>query len=268
MSAQLLAEPVPQRETRLRKKTEDAESQVKVRVQVHIIFSVVILALFVAGLTKLLAPSTLPIRHVRIQGNFHYLSTAKMQSIVTDVIKGGFFNLNVMDIREALMDEPWVERVVVKRIWPDALDVHVKEQIAVAHWNRKSLLNGTAGVFTPEDAWLIEGLPYLSGPEGSASMVFDRFRLLEDALKGVASIRDLGLSERRAWRLQLARGSAIILGRNDVQSRIDRLTDSVLPNLHEELVNVEQIDMRYTNGFAIKWRNNSEESLAAGKDNG
>ena len=47
----------------------------------------VLLILFLCGLGgwRLLDPATLPIKHVRIEGNFQHLSPAKMQSMVSAV---------------------------------------------------------------------------------------------------------------------------------------------------------------------------------------
>ena len=220
----------------------------------HLVFALTIFVLVFAGSWRLMDPATLPIRHVRIQGSFAHLSTDKMQSIVSNVLDGGFFNLNVLGIKEALLDEPWVDWVVVKRIWPDALTVQVKEQSAVAHWNDSSLLNETAFVFSPDNASEITGLPFLAGPEGTQAVVFSRYGELSNLLLGIARIEKLSLSERRAWSVQLQHGPVIILGRNDIDARIARLTESVLPNLKGEIENLKRIDLRYTNGFAIEWQ--------------
>jgi cell division protein FtsQ len=59
----------------------------------------------------------------------------------------------------------------------------------------------------------------------------------------------------------------VILGRNDVDNRIKRFTGVVLGSLHEELDRVEQIDLRYTNGFAIRWLGNSQNLFESGLEN-
>ncbi len=232
----------------------------------HVIFALTILIVVLAGTWRLMDPATLPIRHVRIQGSFAHLSTDRMQTIVSDVLDGGFFNLNVMAIKEALLDEPWVDWVIVKRIWPDALTVQVKEQVAVAHWNDASLLNESAVVFSPDNASAIAGLPYLSGPADTQAQVFSRYSELSSLMIGLARIEKLSLSDRRAWSVHLQDGPVIILGRNDVEGRIERLTESVLPNVKGEIKNLKRIDLRYTNGFAIEWRSAQQNSEDSGQE--
>ncbi|MFT5132025.1 MAG: cell division protein FtsQ [Gammaproteobacteria bacterium] len=251
---------------------EDEQTVSTVRPMSRPVFSLLfILLIFVLcafGSSRLMDPATLPIRHVRIEGNFQHLSTEKMQSMVSSVIRGGFFNLNVMNIKETLLREPWVDSVIVQRVWPDGLNVYVKEQSAIAHWNKNDLLNVSAHIFSPENAGQIGGLPELFGPAYTQTLLLERYREIEKALTPFAiTIQSLTLSERRAWQIQLQDGPLILLGRNDVDSRIGRFTQSAITSLADEIKNVKQIDMRYTNGFAIQWLGDSEKPIESGLEN-
>jgi cell division protein FtsQ len=217
---------------------------------------------------RLVDPATLPIKQVRIEGNFRYLSPEKMQSIVSEVIKGGFFNLNVASINNALLDEPWVHWVTVQRVWPDGLNVQVKEQAAIAHWNTNSLVNSSAQVFSPEAAAQITELPFLTGPVGTEDLVLNRYNEIHKALtENSTRIKSIHLSERRAWRVKLHDGPLVILGRSDIENRITRFTNSVLSGLGNEINKVEQIDMRYTNGFSVKWNADSSQLIESRLNN-
>jgi len=235
-------------------RTGPAEAKRK-RLPASLVFSFLFVVTCGLAAWHLLDPGTLPIRHVRIKGNFQHLSTDRMQSMVTAVLKGGFFNLNVMTIKEALLSEPWVNWVAVQRVWPDGLSVHIEEQQPVAHWNGVHLLNGEAGIFSPQSASSAGGLPYLSGPEGSEQLVYRRYREITRALERTMVVTSLALSERRAWSVKLQDGPLVILGRKAIDSRIDRLTGPVVKTLGKEISRVGVIDLRYTNGFAIQWCN-------------
>ncbi|NKB38915.1 MAG: FtsQ-type POTRA domain-containing protein [Gammaproteobacteria bacterium] len=213
---------------------------------------------------RLLDPLTLPIKQVRIEGNFQHLSNEKMRDMVSAVIKGGFFNLNVMSIKEELLSEAWVEQVIVRRVWPDGLNVLVKEQIPVAIWNQTSLLNNESVVFTPSPLGPLTGIPSLIGPDKSEEIVHQRYLQLSEALRGKARIEELLLNDRRAWKLKLVDGPLVILGRSSVDLRIDRFTGSVLSSLGDDLSKVKQIDLRYTNGFAIQRLENYETADESG----
>ena len=271
MSAQLLNETFeglqganPGKNRQAAKKKEPGETSQARRS----LFKVIFAALTFSGLLllgwKLLDPLTLPIKHVRIEGNFQHLSTSRMQTIVVDVIRGGFFNLNVMNIKEALLNEPWVEHVVVQRVWPDSLNVQVVEQTAVARWNQSSLLNSHSVVFSPEEVEQLGGIPNLSGPENSEKQIYQLYLELSRVLAGRAQIESLSLSERRAWQMKLRDGPLVILGRNNVEARLARFTGSVMESLGQELFRLNYIDLRYTNGFAIQGIENHEKLTASG----
>lgn len=268
MNAQMMTSSMAEEKLSVVNKAADAVARPMSRTPASLLFVLLILVLCGLAGWRLLDPATLPIRHVRIEGNFQHLSTEKMQSSVTNVIRGGFFNLNVRTIKEALLAEPWVYWVVVQRVWPDGLRVNVKEQQATGYWNENDLLNDSAQIFSPESAVSIADIPKLSGPAETQMLVLKRYREIQDVLTPLAiKITKLGLSERRAWRIQLQQGPLVILGRNDVDSRIDRFTGPVIASLKDELSRIKQIDMRYTNGFAIQWNNNVPQLDESGLEN-
>jgi cell division protein FtsQ len=268
MNAFVMTGPMAKERKSDMQKSERGSVQSLSRKPISVLFVSAILILVGVASWKLMDPLTLPIRHVRIEGNFQHLSNEKMQSLVSRVISGGFFNLNVMNIKEELLHEPWVYWVVVQRVWPDGLNVNVVEQTAIAKWNESDLLNEKAQIFSPELTVSIANLPMLAGPPETESLVLERYRRIEIALTPKAiKIESLSLSQRRAWQIQLENGPLIILGRNDVDNRIKRFTGIVLDSLHEELDRVEQIDLRYTNGFAIRWLGNSQNLFESGLEN-
>lgn len=268
MNAQMMTGLMAEEKLSVVNKAADSVARPMSRAPGSLLFVLLIFVLCALAGWRLLDPATLPIRHVRIEGNFQYLSPAKMQSLVTNVIRGGFFNLNVRTIKEALLAEPWVYWVVVQRVWPDGLRVNVKEQQAAGYWNENDLLNDSAQIFSPQIAVAIADLPRLSGPADTQTLVLTRYREIQDVLTPLAiKITRLSLSERRAWRIQLQAGPLVILGRNDVDSRIDRFTGSVIASLKDELSRIKQIDMRYTNGFAIQWTSNFQQINESGLEN-
>ena len=267
MNSIVMNEAIPEvKSTSVNSRFDDDKSISRATLSLLFIFLLVSLCLFAGW--QLMDPATLPIKQVRIEGNFRYLSPDKMQSIVSEVIKGGFFNLNVASINNALLDEPWVHWVTVQRVWPDGLNVQVKEQAAIAHWNTNSLVNSSAQAFSPEAAAEIADLPFLTGPVGTEQLVLDRYNEIDKALSDLSiRIKSIDLSERRAWRVQLHKGPLVILGRSDIENRITRFTNSVLSGLGNEINKVEKIDMRYTNGFSIKWNVDPSQLIESGLNN-
>jgi cell division protein FtsQ len=99
-------------------------------------------------------------------------------------------------------------------------------------------------------------LPRLSGPDGTESQVAQRYlsvqgRMLEAGMR-IAALR---LDERGAWEMDLDSGVTVRLGRREVDERIDRFIHTASQVISHRLNEIAYIDMRYSNGFAIGWRN-------------
>jgi len=215
------------------------------------------LALIVAagfGILRLMHPMTFPIRQVEINGEFRHLSPAALQSVAEDVVRGGFFNVNVEAVRRAVLREPWVREVTVRRVWPQSLNLQVQEQQAVARWGDAGLLNAEGRVFRPDPATFPSGLPILTGPAGTEHLMLERFRYVEQVFAGQGlQLAALTLSERRAWSLDLATGPDVILGRTQFVARVQGFAAAARRELAGRMDALRVVDMRYTNGFAVQW---------------
>lgn len=224
--------------------------------------AVLVVTAIVACFVWIMKPATLPIKQVHIEGEFLRLDTNRLQMLVTDKVRGGFFNIDVTAIRSVLMTLPWVKDVSVHRAWPDGLRVVVDEQIAVARWNETGLLNDQGQYFSPDKDSFPQGMPVLEGPDESQKLLLERFKLLRDTY-GLSLLR-LHLNERRAWAFELDGGLSVVLGRKDFNNRIERFVNVVIKNLGEKLSQAKEIDMRYTNGFSVRWLQRTTEYIESG----
>jgi len=225
-------------------------------------FFIILVVLIVWGRSVLMHPQTLPIKNVRIEGEFRQLSPGTLQTIVAGAVKGGFFNVNVEAIQNALYRNPWVYEVTVRRLWPDGLSVQVTEQTAVARWGDQGLINASAVFFAPEQQTFPEHLPVFNGPENTWSLLFNRYVQVRELLDTrAAGVKSLTLDDRWAWSFILEHGPRIHLGRRDVTDRLERFVNFVYPGIEKRFDHIEVVDMRYTNGFAVKWKNNSSENI-------
>jgi cell division protein FtsQ len=168
----------------------------------------------------------------------------------------GFMSADLDGIERAVEALPWVARARVQRRWPNSLHVTVTEQIAAARWGDSGLLNTRGELFVRQAAHVPAELPHLSGPDGTESQVAQRYlavqgRMLEAGMR-IAALR---LDERGAWEMDLDSGVTVRLGRRDVDERIDRFIRTASQVISHRLNDITYVDMRYSNGFAIGWRN-------------
>jgi cell division protein FtsQ len=221
----------------------------------------VILLLAVFGVARLMDPQTLPIRHVKVSGEFQHLSLTGLQERASKVVRGGFFNVNVETIRRVLLEEPWISEVTVKRVWPDGIDVHIREQQPVARWNDSALLNAAGDVFRPDPATIPDNIPQFRGPAGTYDSMLEFYTRLRALLPDEYRVAAITLSERRAWQIRFAGGPLVRLGRMDITRRLQRFAAHVPTQLGGRLQQMRSVDMRYTNGFAVQWKTDNKPDL-------
>ncbi len=220
----------------------------------------VVLALFVVvatgaltwGSLELSDPAALPIRKVLVEGEFSHLNPEHVQTAVVAAVDAGFFGLKVGEIRELLLNEPWVRDATIRRVWPDALHVSIVEQKPVARWGNYGLLNAQADLFVPAPEDLPDQLVELDGPLGTEFIVLQRYEYLRAQLGAIGlTPTAVRLSERHAWTVTTTGGREIVFGRRDFDLRLARFIFGYSRALAEAWPQIGRVDLRYTNGFAV-----------------
>ena len=222
-------------------------------------FIIIFIFCSIYGGKYLLNPNTLPIKHVKVDGNFNRLSQANLKNNVVSNIQGGFFNLNVDKVRLALLNMPWVKEVTVKRVWPDSLKVVVYEQIPSARWGDLGLLNQSGVFFSPDTNTIPDNLPFLFGPINSEVKLLHRYKAIQEKLQSLPfrlNVSSVTLNDRRAWSFDLENGVKVIIGRYFFDSRLDRFLKFVPTLIPDHINRIKSVDLRYSNGLSVFWKNN------------
>lgn len=215
---------------------------------------------------SVLRATSFPINKVNVEGDFRFLTPAYIQSLVMPALQGGFFHVDVQRIRESLIDEPWVQDAQVERVWPDAINVNIREQRPAARWGRNALLNTEADVFAPSPGSFPGELPRLSGPVGTEREVLTNFRAIDARLARLGlKVEWVALSERGAWTVGLAGPVRLVIGRHRVDERLDRFEAAFARVLEDAWPRLASIDLRYTNGFAVQERGSRAAASEPGR---
>jgi cell division protein FtsQ len=131
-------------------------------------------------------------------------------------------------------------------------------------WRQNQLLNQEGKVFSPENVLAQMYLPYLTGPEGSEQEVMEQYQKFNQLLYPLGlRIVILGMNSRGAWNIELGNGIKINVGKTNVMEKMRRLVGFIDSYLNEQIVNIESIDLRYSNGISIKKRENSSEEVVS-----
>ncbi len=195
-----------------------------------------------------------PVRTIELRAEYTHVSAEQIRATVENHIANGFFALKLADVQRAVGELPWIERVEARKRWPDTLQLTVFERQPYARWSKGRLISRTGEIFSVPAAESMQGLPMLSGPDERLAEVLSFYAdcLREFTGSGLA-VRAVDLSARGSWRLTLASGALIEIGRVDAQARLKRFLD-VWPTLAAGAAGPPvYVDLRYENGFALRW---------------
>jgi cell division protein FtsQ len=193
---------------------------------------------------------------VHVQGPLVRASPAHVEAVIRDELSGTFFTMDLDKSRAALTRVPWVRNVALRRQWPRRLEITVEEHVPLARWNDTALMNMQGEVFTAD---YNDQLPQFSGPASRAIEVADRYREWSALLAPLGlTLHEVSLSPRGGWHLRSAgrTGSlAVLLGRDEPAARLSRFVaiyGRTVGALTRSGVEIEQVDLRYRNGFAAR----------------
>jgi cell division protein FtsQ len=210
---------------------------------------------------QLFDPHAFPIRKIAVEGEFHHLTSEHVQRLVSNAVHGGFFDVDVVNVRTRILDEPWIFDASVRRVWPDTIRVSIREQNAVARWGEYALLNQDADIFVPDSSAIPSGLVVLDGPIGTESELLRRYSAIQETLDPIdLRVARINLSDRRAWAVEIKDGATLVVGRHAVAERLGRFSRAFEHALKENWTHVALVDLRYTNGFAIREKNGATDN--------
>ena len=222
---------------------------------------VLVLALVVWSVLEIQAADTLPIRNVEVRSEFNKVTEKQIQSVIARNQLNGFFSTDVDVITNEMREIPWLEVVTIRRVWPDTLQLTVTERKAIAHWNNTALLAVDGTIFSPAVKTYPQDLPKLTGPKGTEANLLKNYISMAASLQTLnLQINELTMDERRAWTVKLDNGITLNLGRKQTNARLQRFVkiykDLAVANKEKAAV----VDLRYTNGFAIRWENSLKQA--------
>ncbi|UTW14383.1 cell division protein FtsQ/DivIB [Marinobacterium rhizophilum] len=206
-----------------------------------------------------------PVTQVRVLGDARHLDKAELARRLAAGLNAPLLQLDLVRVREKLLDDPWVHGARIRRDWPPAIEVQIDEEVPVARWGDKGLLNHEGDIFWPQLKPEYESLPRLNGPASDTGRVMAQFHDLNRMFQGAGlKLRGLSLEARGAWTLELANGMRVVVGRERVTERLARFIQIYPQRLAEHAEQIEQVDIRYTNGVAVKWRPRPDTDEKAG----
>ncbi len=221
--------------------------------------AIVVVMMIIGSGAYLYEANTLPVKHVTVEGDIRHVDRDELVQAVSPYVRGSFLDVDVASIRAAGEALPWIKQIQVRRIWPDTLHLVVEEHKAVARWNEDGLVNSLGGVFRPALNTIPTGLVQMNGPEGTSELMARRLVDIQKELKTLGlRVTAISMDKRRAWQVDFNEGLHLKLGRAEGDARLQRFIDVYRSGLSSFREQIKEIDMRYTNGLAVVWKDGQQ----------
>jgi cell division protein FtsQ len=218
--------------------------------------AIALVALPIVGLLQgWFAGNRWPVKQLTVQAQFKHVSADAIRDAVRPRLGKGFFALDLDAVQKSVAALSWVESAEARKRWPDTLILRVYERQPFARWNVDQLISRQGRVFSAPDIQEVHGLPDLRGPDAQMAEVVSFYADIQKAFAG-ARMRIVGvaLTERGSWSVSTADGAQIVIGDRDQAGRRLRRFLNVYPQLMEgHAEGFAYADLRYTNGFAVRW---------------
>ena len=246
---------------------ESVESDIYWRPIIILTALFIFVGLMMVGYTKAKSLIDLPVNEIRILGDTRYLNKSVLAEKLAAGINAPLIDMDIKALHDLVLEDPWVHSAKIRRDWPPAVEVVIDEQIPVARWGAKGLLNHQGDIFWPDESGDYSKLPLLDGPATETQRLMSQYHDLSPMFQG-AKIKMVGLSleARGAWTLTLDNGIQVVVGREQLKERLQRFLNIYQRVLADKADTIERVDIRYTNGVAVKWRAQQNEQPAAQQD--
>ncbi len=218
-----------------------------------------LLLVLLAGLFYLSrSEQVFPVNHFEVFGELQHQDKQPIGDLLDEFQGQGFFGLPIHHLKYQLQQLPWVESAAVQRVWPDTLRVNIVEKTPMARWDESHLLSSRGDVF-PATVEAFGDLPLIYASTHSPGWAMKQFFDLNTAFAAIGEqLVALRIDSRAAFELQLRNGLVIKLGREQIGKKVNRLVSIYQREILPRKAQIEQLDLRYSNGFAVKWKAGSE----------
>ncbi len=242
--------------TRRNKRKRSARKSERVtRIELREIGKLVfVAAIVIVGIYVVRGVEDVPIKTVVIDSPLHHVGKQEVRNVASDYISKGFFTVDLSKFEDDLEEISWVYKANIKRKWPSRLVIEIEEQTPRFRWSNRMLLNKDAKPFFVNDIEAYSMLPNLDGQAGRERYLAELYyqynvRFLQLSM----SISAVEEDARYDKIITLSNGISINVGREKINDQLERCLRSFAEFSDDERATISNIDLRHSNGFAVRW---------------
>ena len=182
-----------------------------------------------------------------------YISKQGLIDNISKVSNKEWFDVDVESVENSLYAIKGVDYALVKKVWPSTLVIYLFDRKPIAYWNNNQILLENMVIITPEVFSFNGNLPYLESTDVEGrDYIFETYQNLNDIVKS-NSLSILKVTYKgNQFKLLLSNDTQVILGSSKLQSRLELFLESY--KKVKDYKSVEYFDMRYSDGFTVKYK--------------
>lgn len=221
----------------------------------------------VAVLNGWFANDRWPIERLSVEAEYRRVDEQAIRQAVLPHVARGFFAVDLEAVRASVASVAWVASVDVRKRWPNALVLTIREHQPFARWDDAHLVSVQGQVFDAPARGTPEHLPLLDSPRERLAEAVAFYREAEPLVKELGMpLEVVRLSPRGSWSLRLGDNARLMIGRGEPMTRLSEVWPLLVKVIHAEPRPLLRADFRYGNGFAVRW--GEAPAQAAGAANG
>lgn len=199
-------------------------------------------------------PENLMIKSVEVRGDLKYLDRLALQPIIAPFVRTNLYLLDKKNLENEIEFNHWVYSASLTSIWPDKLIVKIHEQQPIAFWGNEGMINEFGEVIDVDLPQQRKKLPTLYSPFDKGREMVENYVKIRQWMENFpVDIVEFTEDRRGSWLLKLANGIKVKVGRQEHKRRLRRFIVGYNNRLARQVKKIDTVDLRYTNGFAIKW---------------
>ncbi len=206
-------------------------------------------------------PRHMTIKTIEVTGNLKVLNKEVLEPLIAPYVRTNLHLIDTKGLEKAIEENEWVYSAALTKIWPDKLIVKIREQKPVAFWGKDAMLSKQGAIIHAVLANNEDSLPMLYSPESKGRNMATEFLQIREWMKGFpVKLVEFKEDARGSWQIKLENGLVVKIGRNHHEKRIKRFMVGYRQKLFGIVNKIHTVDLRYTNGFAVKWKKGQSAS--------
>ena len=216
----------------------------------YILLASLIFSLFV-GCSHSNEVRSVKVKDIDIFSDHKIISSKKLITTeIEDLLKN---ELNKKELSPSFYRDTWVYAIKSTLIWPNTLEVKLKEYQPLASWEDTRYLTQSGLIISPSEKNLELLLVNLSGPEDKKFKLLSYSRKIQSQLSRYGQIlTEVKINSEGYIKATSITGVSFVFSEKDFRDQLERLEDFISFELISGRLNyIKSMDLRYKNGISV-----------------